>query len=235
MNKATRALLVLTIATIAAVGLSACTSGLVASGKRSAAPSATASEPVTSTRNAGITSNTSNTSSTSSTSSTSRSTSSTGTTVTISGGLETVAGDHGRPIVLVAGLLGVPPAVFRQAFSGVTPADPALGPSTEEAQRNKAALLAVLGPYGITNAELDTASNTYRYNAAAGQTWPHTAATATAIVVNGKVTGITITNAGAGYTSAPTITLSTGQIATATLAYGKDAATNGSIATITLN
>src|ERR1700712_1137682 len=75
--------------------------------------------------------------------------------VTIVGGLETVAGDNGRPIVLVAGLLGVAPAVFRTAFSGVTPADPALGPTTAEAQRNKSALLSVLSPYGITNAELD--------------------------------------------------------------------------------
>jgi hypothetical protein len=196
----------LLVLAVAALGLSACTSNRVL-----AATDATATAARTATA------------------------ATTAPTVAIAGGLATVAGDNGRPIVLVAGLLGVPPAIFRQAFSGVTPADPALGPSTEEAQRNKAALLAVLGPYGITNDQLDTASNTYRYNAAAAQIWPHTPAAATAIVVNGKVAGFTITNAGAGYTSPPTITLSNGQTATATLAYGKDAATNGSIVAITLN
>jgi hypothetical protein len=154
--------------------------------------------------------------------------------VTISGGLDTVAGDNGRPIVLVAGLLDVPPAVFRKAFSGVTPANPGVGPTVEEAQANKAALLSVLTPYGITNDELDHASNTYRYNAGAGQTWPHTAATAVAIVSNGVVTGVRVTSGGSGYTSAPTITLSDGRTATATLAYGQNADSNGSIASITL-
>jgi hypothetical protein len=154
--------------------------------------------------------------------------------VTISGGLDPVAGDNGRPIVLVAGLLGVAPEVFRQAFSGVTPASPADGPTTAEAQTNKAALLAVLSPYGITNDQLDQASNTYRYNASTGELWPHTAATAVAIVTNGVVTAIKVTSGGSGYTSAPTITLSNGRTATATLAYGQDAATNGRIAAITL-
>jgi hypothetical protein len=155
--------------------------------------------------------------------------------VSITGGLQTVAGDNGRPIVLVAGLLGVDPAVFRTAFSGVTPADPDVGPTRTEAQQNKAALLSVLAPYGITNAELDSASNTYRYNGAAAQTWPHTSATAVAIVANGKVTQIRVVSGGSGYTSAPTVTLSNGQTATATLHYGKDAATNGSIVAINLN
>jgi hypothetical protein len=154
--------------------------------------------------------------------------------VTISGGLDTVAGDNGRPIVLVAGLLDVPPAVFRKAFSGVTPANPGVGPTVEEAQANKAALLSVLTPYGITNDELDDASNTYRYNAGAGKVWPHTAATAVAIVSNGVVTGVRVTSGGSGYTSAPTITLSDGRTATATLAYGQNADSNGSIASITL-
>jgi hypothetical protein len=154
--------------------------------------------------------------------------------VTISGGFDTVAGDNGRPIVLVAGLLGVAPAVFRTAFSGVTPANPAVGPTVEEAQANKAALLSVLAPYGITNDELDHASNTYRYNQSAGQTWPHTAATAVAIASNGVLTAVKVTSAGSGYTSAPTITLSDGRTATAKLRYGKNVATNASIAAITL-
>jgi hypothetical protein len=155
--------------------------------------------------------------------------------VTITGGLETVAGDNGRPIVLVAGLLGVTPAVFRKAFSGVTPADPAQGPTVEEAQRNKAALLSVLAPYGITNEQLDAASNTYRYNESAGQSWPHTTATAVAIIADGVVTAVKVTSGGSGYTSSPAITLSNGMTATATLSYAKTAATNGSITAITLN
>jgi hypothetical protein len=154
--------------------------------------------------------------------------------VRVSGGLDTVAGDNGRPIVLVAGLLGVPPAVFRKAFSGVTPANPGVGPTVEQAQANKAALLSVLTPYGISNDQLDHASNTYRYDEGAGQTWPHTVATAVAIVSNGVVTAILVTSGGSGYTSAPTITLSDGRTATATLVYGKNVATNGSIASITL-
>jgi hypothetical protein len=141
----------------------------------------------------------------------------------------------GRPIVLVAGLLGVGPAVFRTAFSGVTPADPSVGPDTAEAQRNKAALLAVLAPYGVTNDELDHASNTYRYSAAAGQSWPHTAATASVVENGGVVIAIKVTSGGSGYTSAPTITLSNGRTATATRHYGPDIASNGSVTAITLN
>ena len=151
-------------------------------------------------------------------------------TVSITGGLETDPVDGGRPVVLIAAALGVPTEVFREAFSGVTPAGAGNDVSDERAQQNKAALLAVLGPYGITNEQLDAASNFYRYNGSAGEIWPNEPATAT--FSNGVVT---ITNAGYGYSSPPTITLSNGQTATATLAYGLDTATNGSIASITLD
>ncbi len=152
------------------------------------------------------------------------------TTVTITGGLTTDPVDGGRPVVLVAAALGVPTEVFREAFSGVTPAGAGNDVSDERALANKAALLRVLAPYGISNGQLDAASNFYRYNGSAGESWPHEPATAT--VSNGVVT---ITNAGYGYSSAPTVTLSTGQTATATLAFGTDTATNGSIASITLD
>lgn len=155
-------------------------------------------------------------------------------TVSITGGLETVEGDGGRPIVLVAGALGVAPEVFREAFSGVTPSKDG-EPTGAEAQANKAALLSVLAPYGITNDQLDAASNQYRYMAANGEIWPNTPATAVAIVEDGVVTGVRVLTGGSGYTSAPTITLSTGQTATAELFYGTDIATNGSIAGITLD
>jgi len=151
-------------------------------------------------------------------------------TVTITDGLDTDPVDAGRPVVLVAAALGVPTEVFREAFSGVTPAGAGSDVSDERAKSNKAALLAVLAPYGISNEQLDAASDFYRFNGSAGETWPHEQATAT--FVNGE---ITITNPGYGYSSPPTITLSNGQTATATLAYGTDTATNGSIASITLD
>jgi hypothetical protein len=157
--------------------------------------------------------------------------------VNISGGFETDPQDHGRPVVLIAAALGVPTEVFRKAFSGVTPAGADRGPTTEEAQSNKAALLKVLSPYGITNDRLDEVSNYYRYNGSKGEVWSRKQATATAQVTNGVVTGIKITNAGAGYSSTPTITITTpsGKItATATVTYTKDFSTNGSITAIKL-
>lgn len=157
--------------------------------------------------------------------------------VVISGGFNTDPQDHGRPVVLIAAALGVPTEVFREAFRGVTPAGLDSGPSSEQAQKNKAALLKVLAPYGITNERLDEVSNYYRYNGRKSETWQKTQATATAIVTNGIVTGVTITNPGAGYSSNPTITV-TGPngtfTATATLAYTKDFKTNGSISAITI-
>jgi hypothetical protein len=157
-------------------------------------------------------------------------------TVVISGGFDTDPQDHGRPVVLIAAALGVPTEVFREAFSGVTPAGAgSSGPSKEEAQQNKAALLKVLAPYGTTNDRLDEVSNYYRYNGVKGEVWKRTLATAT--VTNGVVTGITITNPGAGYTSNPTVTVTgpTGKVtATAKLAYTKEFKTNGSISAITI-
>jgi hypothetical protein len=155
-------------------------------------------------------------------------------TVTITGGLETDPVDNGRPVVLIAAALGVPTEVFREAFSGVTPSTDG-EPTGAEAQANKDALLAVLGPHGVTNDQLDTVSNQYRYMAAAGELWPNTPATAEAIVQDGVVTGVRVLSGGAGYTSAPTITLSNGLTATAQLAYGTDVGTNGSIASIALD
>jgi hypothetical protein len=161
-----------------------------------------------------------------------------GVTVTISGGHATDARDGGRPVALIAAALGVPTDVFRTAFSGVTPAGPGSGgPSAEDARANKAALLRVLAPYGITNEKLDQVSNYYRYMGSNGELWHNTLATAEAVVVDGRVTGITITNPGAGYTTAPKVTI-TGAAepvtATATIRYTTDFATNGSITAITL-
>ena len=156
-------------------------------------------------------------------------------TVTISGGHGTDPVDNGRPVVLVAAALGVPTGVFREAFSGVTPAGAGEQPEDTQVRLNKSALLEVLAPYGITNEQLDAASDFYRYNGSSGGTWAHTDATAVAVLTDGKVSSIIVTTAGAGYSSTPTVTLSTGQTATATLAYGTDTATNGSIESISLD
>lgn len=154
-------------------------------------------------------------------------------TLQISGGHETDPVDHGRPVGLVAAGLGVPTEVFRQAFSGVHPAGAGSGGPTEaEAQANKAALLAVLAPYGITNERLDEVSNHYRYMASDGELWQHRDATATATIRNGKVVSVTLVDGGAGYSSTPTVTVPGVRSASirATVAYGTDLSTNGAIA-----
>ncbi|TXK71775.1 hypothetical protein [Paenibacillus sp. N3.4] len=158
-------------------------------------------------------------------------------TVVITGGFDTDPQDKGRPVVLIAAALGVPTEVFREAFSGVKPAGLDRGPTAEEAQKNKAALLKVLAPYGITNQRLDEVSNYYRYNGSSGGTWPRTEATATVTVTNGVVTSVTVTNPGSGYTSSPTISVMgpNGQVtAAASLSYSKDFKTNGSISAINI-
>ncbi len=87
-----------------------------------------------------------------------------------SGGYETDPG--GRPVVLIAGALGVSPEVFREAFSGVRPARGGETPKPEQVRKNKAALLRVLAKYGVTNERLDEVSDYYRYNPRRGERGP---------------------------------------------------------------
>lgn len=156
--------------------------------------------------------------------------------VVISGGHETDHNDHGRPVVLIASMLGVTPEVFREAFSHVSPAGADQEPNPMQVQLNKDALLDALGPYGVTNDHLDEVSNYYRYNRSAGETWPQTPATAEVIMTDGVVTGIEITNHGSGYTSVPTITILNSDLtATAVISFTADFSTNGSISAITLD
>ena len=54
--------------------------------------------------------------------------------VVFSGGHEIGRNDFGRPVVLIAAALNVKPEIFREAFSGVTPAK-GKGPTGEEARR----------------------------------------------------------------------------------------------------
>ena len=154
----------------------------------------------------------------------------------VSGGHATDPRDHGRPVILVASALGVTPEVFRDAFSRVKPAPAGEQPDPAQVQLNKQALLETLEPYGITNDRLDEVSNFYRYNGRNGDLWHHTHATVKATLRNGVVTSFTIVNPGAGYTTAPAITVP-GQPSVkviATLSFGPDLARNGSLQAVKL-
>jgi len=156
--------------------------------------------------------------------------------VIFSGGHETDGRDRGRPVVLVAGALGVPPEVFREAFSHVHPAGPdSGGPSQDEARANKAALMSALGKYGVTNDRLDTVSNRYRYVRSHNEMWPTAPAVANALVQNGVVTGYEVVSGGFGYSSPPTITVPNVKTTPARveLSFSKDFETNGAVSKIT--
>ncbi len=153
--------------------------------------------------------------------------------ITFSGGHDTDRKDGGRPVVLIAAALGVKAEVFREAFSGVTPAR-GRGPTGEEARKNKAALMKVLQPHGITNDRLDEVSDYYRYRPQAGELWTNNAAKAHAVIVDGKVKEIVVTEPGAGYSTPPKATLAgmDGVELQVTLSFGKDLKTNGSVSGI---
>ena len=126
--------------------------------------------------------------------------------LTFTGGHDTDPRDHGRPVILIAAALKVPEDVFRDTFTHVTPAR---GQEPDEAQvrKNKQALMAGLSPYGVTDERLNEVSNYYRFAGFKGQTWRNTPAAGYATVRNGVVTAITLTNPGAGYSSAPKVSL----------------------------
>ncbi len=158
--------------------------------------------------------------------------------VVFAGGYDTEGRDRGRPVVLIAAALGLPPEVFREAFTHVHPAGPGSGgPTDAEARSNKAALMSALGPYGITNGDrLDAVSNHYRYVRERGERWPTKSAVAFALVANGKITGFEIEDGGTGYTSPPTVTVPgfPDVKANVRLAFGKEFERNGSVAAIAL-
>lgn len=156
--------------------------------------------------------------------------------VVFNGGYETDPQDRGRPVVLIAAALGVPGEVFRAAFRNVRPAPAGQEPDPEQVRRNKDALLNALGRYGVTNDRLDTVSNYYRYNGRRGEMWRHRDAAAYATVRDGRVTGFTLTDPGAGYSSPPTVTVPGLERVgvSATLAYGPEFDKNGSIKALNL-
>src|SRR3954469_5658474 len=146
------------------------------------------------------------------------------------GGYETNPADHGRPVVLIAAALKVREEVFREAFTHVPPAR-GKEPEPEQVRKNKEALMRGLGPYGVTDERLNEVSNYYRYSRERGQMWKTTPAAGFAMVRNGVVTGITITEAGSGYSSPPKVTIAGMDKLElkATLAFGTDFTKNGSV------
>ena len=155
------------------------------------------------------------------------------TPLTFSGGHAIGKEDFGRPVYLIAAALGVKPEQFREAFSGVTPAH-GRGPTGDEARRNKAALMKVLAPLGVTNDRLDEVSNYYRFRPQAGELWPNKPAKGYAVMVDGKVTKLVITDAGSGYNMPPDVTIAgvDGVRLRATLAFSKDLKKNGGVAAV---
>lgn len=126
--------------------------------------------------------------------------------VTFTGGHDTDPRDGGRPIILIAAALEVTPDVFRDAFKGVTPARDGK-PSPEQAKSNKSALMKALKPHGVTNERLDEVSDYYRYQPQRGELWRHSPAKAHAILEDGTIKQIVITDPGSGYSAPPTATL----------------------------
>lgn len=158
---------------------------------------------------------------------------------TVEGGHDTDPRDGGRPVVLVAGALGVPDDIFREAFSHVRPAKNG-GPTGDEARKNKHELLSRLEKYGVTNDRLDEVSNFYRYRPQNGELWKHKDAVVFATVKDGRVTGFRVADAGNGYSSPPKITIAKDAklafegVPEAVLHVDKDLQKNGSIGSVKL-
>jgi hypothetical protein len=157
--------------------------------------------------------------------------------VIFTGGHDTDPRDRGRPVVLIAAALKVPPEVFREAFTHVTPAPAGEQPEAGQVHKNKDALMHALEPYGVTNDRLDEVSNYYRYNRSRGEMWRTVDATAVATISHGVVTGFTITNPGSGYSSPPSISLKgmPDPKASASLSFNTEFGKNGTIKEITLD
>jgi len=126
--------------------------------------------------------------------------------VTFSGGHDFGKNDYGRPCTLMAAALGVKPDEFRKAFSGVTPAR-GRGPTGAEARRNKDALMKVLAPLGVSNERMDEVANYYRFRPQNGELWPTKPAKADAIVSDGKITKVIVTDPGSGHCSPPKVSV----------------------------
>jgi hypothetical protein len=119
----------------------------------------------------------------------------------------------------------------------VKPAGPGQKPDPDQVQKNKQVLMDGLSKYGVTDDQLNEVSNYYRYRRDSGEVWKHVDATAVAMVKDGVVIVVTVTNPGAGYSSPPIVTVpGIAKVnAPVTLSYGTDLDKNGSIKDITVN
>lgn len=154
--------------------------------------------------------------------------------VVLTGGHDTDPQDHGRPIDLVAGALGVTSEVFREAFSKVRPVAPGEKPDEARARQNKAVLLSALGKYGVTSELLDAVSDRYRYEPRDGLIWPNKPAEILAVVKKGEILAFKVTDGGYGYSSAPIISVPDAGCGPVSirLSFGKDFQSNGSISSV---
>ncbi len=155
--------------------------------------------------------------------------------VVFSGGHETDPRDGGRPVVLIAAALEVAPEVFRDAFSRVRPARGG-EPEPAQVRQNKAVLLEALGKQGVTNERLDTVSDYYRYPPGRNSLWKNKPAVANALVKDGAVIGYEIVSGGAGYTSAPTVSVPKvkGAVAKVEISFSKQMESNGAVSSIVI-
>ncbi len=155
--------------------------------------------------------------------------------VTFSGGHDLAKNDFGRPCTLMAAALDVKPDEFRKAFSGVTPAR-GRGPTGAEAQRNKEALMKILAPLGVTNERMDEVANYYRFRPQSGELWPTKPAKAHAVVEDGKIKKVVITDPGSGYCTPPKVTVKGFEKVRleAKIHYDKNLKKNGGIASVEL-
>jgi enterochelin esterase-like enzyme len=153
--------------------------------------------------------------------------------VEFSGGHEIGRDDFGRPVTLMAAALGVKPEQFREAFSGVTPAR-GRGPTGGEARANKAALMRVLAPLGVTNERMDEVADYYRFRPQAGELWPTREAKAHAIISDGRIVRVVVDDPGSGYSSPPEVTVKgfEGTRFAVTLGYSKNLKKNGTVAKV---
>jgi hypothetical protein len=153
--------------------------------------------------------------------------------LTFSGGHTIAKGDFGRPINPMAAGLGVKPEQFREAFSGVTPAR-GRGPTRDEERQNKVALMKVLAPLGVTNERMDEVANYYRFRPQDGELWPTKPAKGYAVLTDGKVTKLVITDPGSGYNTPPDVTIAgaDGVRLRAALSFSKDLKKNGGVAAV---
>ena len=94
----------------------------------------------------------------------------------------------------------------------------------------------VLGPLGVTNDRLDEVSNYYRYQPQKGELWKTTPAKGYAVVDDGKIKRLVVTDAGSGYSSPPDVTVKGMESVplVVTLHVDKDLKKNGSVEAVEL-